>query len=206
MSIVRLLDKTVTMAGITGTTNSAAYDLDGAYSASIQSVITVNTGAAGNFLADSQVSTANDTATITAHGYFTGLKGQATSTATLPAGITTSTNYFIIVVDADTVAFASSLANALLGTKIDLTNIGTAGATHTFTPTSLAGATVTLQKSNDGVNYDAVAAATSISATANVWFEVAAPAYRWLRLSYTLTAGSMSTVNTLSIKGMRESS
>lgn len=148
--------------------------------------------------------TAN-TASIPSHGLPTGLKGQLTTTGTLPTGVTTSTDYFIIATSSTLVKFASSLANALLGTAIDLTGEG--NGRHTFTPTSLAGATVTLQKSNNygrvGVTavWDAVASATSITVDADVWFEVANPGYSYARLQYTLTAGSLSSDNYVIVKG-----
>jgi hypothetical protein len=143
---------------------------------------------------------AGNSVTIPTHGFFDGLKGQLTTTGTLPAGVTTATDYFIIVVDANTVQFAASLADALAGTAIDITDEGS--GVHTFTPTSLAGGAVKIQKSNspakevlagDGT-WDDVAAATSITADANVWFEKDRPTYR-------LTAGSMSTDNYVLVKG-----
>lgn len=147
----------------------------------------------------SELELTDDEATIPSHGLTTGLKGQLTTTGTLPTGLSGGTDYYIIVVDANTVKFASSLANALAGTDIDITGEG--DGRHTFTPTSLAGATVTLQKSNDydpitgGGNFDAVASATSITADGNVWFEIDKPKYKYARLSYTLTAGRLSTDN-----------
>jgi hypothetical protein len=150
---------------------------------------------------------AGNSVTIPTHGFFDGLKGQLTTTGTLPAGVTTATDYFIIVVDANTVQFAASLADALAGTAIDITDEGS--GVHTFTPTSLAGGAVKIQKSNspakevlagDGT-WDDVAAATSITADANVWFEKDRPTYRWIRVHYTLTAGSMSTDNYVLVKG-----
>lgn len=70
-------------------------------------------------------SAASNNATFTAHGFTrTGQKVRMTS-GTL-SGITTSTDYWVIVVDANTLAFATSYANALAGTKIVLSGANSA--------------------------------------------------------------------------------
>jgi hypothetical protein len=53
----------------------------------------------------------------------TGLK-VALSGTNLPTGLS-ATNYWVIVIDADTISLASSLANAVAGTKVDITAAGT---------------------------------------------------------------------------------
>lgn len=178
--------------------SSAVIDLVGADSLAIQVVVDVNTPAASEF-ATSDVTAAADTITEVGHGFTTGLKGQASSTTTLPAGLSTSTDYFVIVVDADTYQLASSLSNALAGTQIDITDAGT--GTHTFTPTSLAGASVKLEKSNDATNWTDTASATSISADGSVWFEDDAPGFHYARLTYAITAGRMSISTHILAKG-----
>jgi len=155
---------------------------------------------------NSTVNTTTDQITITGHGYTTGLKGQASSTGTLPAGLSTSTDYFVIVVDANTIQLASSLANAEAGTAIDLTNQGSSGATNTFTPTSLAGASVIVQQSCDPTDttpstWSDEGSATTISGSANVLLKIAQPYGNWARIKYTITAGRMSAVNTIVVKG-----
>lgn len=87
------------------------------------------------------VTIAQDTLTLTAHGVSTGygpvrfaLTGDASS---LPAGLAAATDYWLIVVDANTVKVASSLANAVAGTAIDITDVGT-DATGGFTCTASA--------------------------------------------------------------------
>lgn len=149
----------------------------------------------------SEVDTTADTVSIPTHGYTVGEKGQLTSTGTLPAGVTTSTDYFIIVVDANTVAFASSLANAEAGTKINLTSQGSDGAVNTFTPTSIAGASVKLQKSNDGTNWSDEGSATNIIADAVIWLEKVNPSGRYMRLTFTITAGRMNCSSAILVKG-----
>lgn len=167
--------------------------------------ISVADGTAG---VASKVSVSGDTITITAHGLTTGLKGQASSTGTLPAGITTATDYFVISVDANTIQLASSLVLAQAGTAIDLTGQGTTASTHTFTPTAVAGGSLTMQKSNDydpeqntTGTWDAVESATSITADGDVWISDIDPEYKWCRLQFALTAGRLSAVSTIIVKG-----
>lgn len=150
---------------------------------------------------NSAVNTSTDQVTITSHGFTTGDKGQLTSTGTLPAGLSTSTDYFIIAVDANTIKFASSLANALAGTAIDITDQGSSGATNTFTPTAIAGANVKLQKSNDGTNWSDEGSATNITATGLVYLEKINPTALYMRLAFTLTAGQMNSSNVYVVKG-----
>lgn len=56
---------------------------------------------------------------------------QLTTTTTLPAGLSLATNYWLIVVDASNVKLATSRANALAGTAVNITDAGT--GTHTMT-------------------------------------------------------------------------
>lgn len=167
-------------------------------SASVQAAASATPLATG---VNSAVVVATDRITITAHGYTTGDKVQATTDGTLPAGLTTSTDYFVIAIDANTIQLASSLANALAGTQIDLTNQGSSGATNNIVPTALAGATVKLQKSNDGTNWSDEGSATSITATSLNWLEKADPTGIYMRLAFTVTAGQLSSSNVYVVKG-----
>lgn len=153
----------------------------------------------------STVNVTANTISITAHGLTTGLKGQLTSTGTLPAGLTTATDYFVISVDANTIKLASSLANALVPTAIDITDQGTNAATHTFTPTAVAGGLVGIQKSN---NYDPSSNPTgtwefvssAVTADGSVWIKEVDPDYTWARTAISLTAGSMSVTSYVVLK------
>lgn len=80
---------------------------------------------------DGDVSVANDEITDTAHGFQTG-EGPCTltSSGTLPAGLAIDTKYWFIRVDADTYKFATSRANALADTDVDIT-AAAGGGTHT---------------------------------------------------------------------------
>lgn len=67
----------------------------------------------------------NNNLNIRGHGLITGDPVVYTSTGAI-TGLTSGTTYYAIRVDADTVALASSVANAQAGTKIDITAVGTA--------------------------------------------------------------------------------
>lgn len=187
------------------TTRTSILDVRKVERFSIQAVIDVNTPSAAvtGFAA---VDVTANTFTATAHGFTTGLKGQLTTSGGLPAGSSTSTDYFIVVIDANTYKIATSLANATAATPtvVDLTTQGTGN--HTFTPTPVAGAAIKLQKSNVltvlsptytyvAADWTDVANATAITVDATNWFEVDEPAYAALVIHYTLTAGRMSTDN-----------
>lgn len=59
-----------------------------------------------------------------------GTRVRLTTTTTLPAGLALATNYYVIKVTDSTFKLATSYANALLGTAIDITDAGT--GTHTM--------------------------------------------------------------------------
>lgn len=74
----------------------------------------------------------NDTLTSTAHGWTTGDQlTVANSGGALPTGVVVSTDYYVILVDANNFKLATSFANALASTAIDLTTDGTGTQTAT---------------------------------------------------------------------------
>lgn len=73
----------------------------------------------------SDVNVTDDEITVVGHLAETGQKVQVDSSTTLPGGLSAATDYFIIVVDDDTVKLATSAANAEAGIAIDLTSQGT---------------------------------------------------------------------------------
>jgi len=82
--------------------------------------LTGNTGAAQTVQAHthleggvaSTINLESNNVTLTAHGYALGAKTRLTTDGALPTGLAAGTDYYIIVVDANTLAFATSLANA----------------------------------------------------------------------------------------------
>lgn len=168
--------------------NSDSFGIDKQVQAAVQAVYTSTTPSAKVF-ASSAVDTTAETVTLTAHGLTTGLVGQLTTDGALPTGLATSTNYYIIVVDANTFAFATSYANAIAGTKINLTAQGSGN--DTFTPTVLAGS-LQFQVSNDNTNWTNKGSAISISASGSTMQEFTDAGYTKIRAAYTHTSGQLS--------------
>lgn len=82
---------------------------------------------------------ANDTlTTATAHKLVTGTPVQVSTSSALPAGLAATTTYWAIVVDALNFKLATSRANAIAGTQIDITTAGT--GTQTAATVAVAGA------------------------------------------------------------------
>jgi hypothetical protein len=61
----------------------------------------------------------------------TGTRVRVSTTTTLPAGLAAATDYYLIRINDTTCYLATSYANAIAGTKIDITSTGT--GTHTMT-------------------------------------------------------------------------
>lgn len=150
----------------------------------------ITTGILTNGIA-SEVDIVENSVSVPSHGFTTGFKVQLTTTGTLPAGLATATDYFLIVVDEDTLQFATSLANAQSGTEIDITNQGSSGAVNTITGVALAGASVTFQKSNNGTNWIDIQAATAIAADGSTMIEVPNVSYRYVKAVKALTSGQV---------------
>lgn len=147
----------------------------------------------------SKVSISADTISITAHGYLVGTPGQLTTTGTLPAGLSTSTTYYVIVVDANTIKFATSLANANAGTAINLTSQGSSGAVNTFTPTTFGGS-LQYKISNDGTNWTAKGSPVAISAAGSTVTEWADVGFCFIQAVYTPTGGNTTLLVNVSAK------
>lgn len=71
------------------------------------------------------VDVTNDTLLFTNHGLKTGDGVAFASDTTLPTGISANTKYFVITVDKNNIAIATSAANALANTRVNITATGT---------------------------------------------------------------------------------
>ena len=94
---------------------------------------TTNTlGQSDTFTADAgtDVCTYSSTANYPSN-ILTGTRVRLTTTTTLPAGLATATDYYVIKVSDSTFKLATSYANAIAGTAINITDAGT--GTHTIT-------------------------------------------------------------------------
>lgn len=77
-----------------------------------------------------EVDIVNNNVLVVSHGIATGTACGLATTGAVPTGLTAlTTAYYIIAVDTHNVAFATSRANALAGTKIDLTAVGSGTTT-----------------------------------------------------------------------------
>lgn len=154
---------------------------------SIQPVYSDGTPGAKTFVA-ANVTPAADTITITAHGFLTGLKVALTGT-NLPGGLS-ATNYWVIVVDANTIKLATSLVNANAGTAVDITTAGTT-ADAALTPASLSFA-FKLQAGNDGSNWvDIPGTNLTITAAGTSMFNIDPIDYNYINIVTTATSGAL---------------
>lgn len=160
------------------------------YGVAVQPVYTDATPAHKTFVA-ANVTVLADTITITAHGFFTGLKVALAGT-NLPAGLS-ATDYWVIVVNANTIKLASSLVLALAGTPVDITTQGTT-ADADLTPATLS-QVVKLQMSVDGTNFEDISGKTvTVSSGGTKVWDLQFPCYKYVRVVVTPTGGAMTLV------------
>lgn len=147
----------------------------------------------------------NDQVTIPSHGLTTGVKiTELTTTGTLPAGLSLSTVYYAIVVDSNTISFATSQANAAAGTAVNITDYGATTSVHTVVINTTLAGTAAIQKNNnppgvtaewvtllDGEISGAGTASQTISAAATLNWGVANATGRQYRILYTVTSGTI---------------
>lgn len=175
------------------------YNTTGLASLTFFGTVDVNTPSAGTFTA----SDTTDLMTQASHGYYTGLVVQVSNAGgSLPTGLSGSTNYYVIRASANTYYLATSAANALAGTYINITGAGS--GTQTATPTALASASIYLQGS---VDYGISSTATwvtipnstyTITADGSFVFELDNMRFNNFRAYATLASGMM-TFTTLQI-------
>lgn len=187
-------DLQLPITGVVGYSQSLRYD-NVQRQSSIGFVVTatVSTPAAGSFTCSATTSIC----TYTANGFGLGTIVQVSTTGSLPTGLSGSTNYFTIPINANTFYFASSLANAQAGTHITISGAGS--PTNTVTATALSGGTATLQVSMDGTTWvsdpiresgDLTKSAT-ISSTGSFFLGDDHINANFVRVQYALTAGQL---------------
>ena len=81
-------------------------------------------------VASGDVTVGSDEVGITAHGYLTGdeVRIDTATGATLAGGLTSGATYFVIAVNANTIQFAESAADAVAGTQVSISSVGTNNA------------------------------------------------------------------------------
>lgn len=166
------------------------FELDDVDQGSIQAVWTDASFTDVDF-ADSDVDADENTITIASHGLVTGTKiTKITTDGTLPGGLSLLTVYYVIVVDDDTIKLATSLANAKAGTAVNLTNGGSAGATHTIDFPVLGTANIGIWFSNDGTNFQLLTTATGITAGSHKIWDLVDKYYKYIRVAVAIDAGA----------------
>ncbi|HKR58891.1 MAG TPA: hypothetical protein VJS64_04100 [Pyrinomonadaceae bacterium] len=98
---------------------------------SITTTVPVGTLAVKTFASETNIDTRTDVITIPSHGHKTGSKVKYTTGSATVGGLTNGSTYFVITLNSNTLKLATSLANALAGTAIDLTSTGTGSQTLT---------------------------------------------------------------------------
>lgn len=84
-----------------------------------------NASAESVFAGDTDVDPSTDNITVTDHAYTGGMAVRLRGNGnTVPVGLLDNTNYFVIVVDANTIQLAVSVTNATAGTQINITADG----------------------------------------------------------------------------------
>ena len=186
------VDELITQSGsVAAALNLASIDTKKAKVVGLYINTVVATPAAVTFTA-----AVTDICTAVAHSYATGLRVAATTTGTLPAGLS-ATNYWIIKIDADTFKLASSAANALAGTAVDITGTGT--GVHTLTPAAITGGSYKVQVSPDNILwFDLATITNNVTATADFMHQLVDPSYSFVRVVWAVTTGQIAyDVNTV---------
>jgi microcystin-dependent protein len=100
-----------------------------------KALVIAGSGTIAESFSAASVTPASDLITVASNAdkWVTGVKVRATTTGALPTGLALATDYFVIRMSATTIKLASSLANAIAGTPIDITATGS--GTHTLTCT-----------------------------------------------------------------------
>lgn len=153
---------------------------------SVQFVVTAS--AAVKTFANTAVDNPADTITIPSHGLSTGLRvTYAVLTGTTITGLVDTTNYYVIKVDANTIALATNLAGAQAGTKIAIASGG--AGTFSVTPQTPAG-TVKVLGSNDDSNYTELSS-DSFTGTSSFIQQHPTVSFRYVKLTVNVTAGEI---------------
>lgn len=194
-NIINAINNSAALDGITAVTQSSgvvriALDVTGVYqyplSVSNASYLAPNfpylTGGAAT-----DINVGTDVLTETSHGFGMGLPMVFLKTSgTAPTGLTHGTTYYAIPDTVNTFKLASSKANALAGTAIDITALA-GGGSFTFGPLAFAAGPSSWdwQSSNDGVNYSDISGATTTYTADGVMnYDGTDFPYRYIRFNF----------------------
>lgn len=96
------------------------------------------TGTVAETAGAAAINTTNDTMDVASNNtkWITGMAVAFTTSGTAPGGLIAGSTYYLVRASATTIKFASTLANAIAGTTLDLTTQGTGNHTITHTLTA----------------------------------------------------------------------
>lgn len=157
---------------------------------------------AGGLLAATITNGVTSVFNIPDHGLGEGLTVRLTSTGTLPTGLSTGTDYYIIVVDEDYVSFASSLANAQAGVAINVTNEGTSAGVNTVDVTALVGDLLLVGALQEDGPWFPLTASQDVTSETEFLFEMIDPGVKYIALSADLVSGAITADQVVLGKGL----
>ena len=144
---------------------------------------------------DEEVQIATEYLLIPSHGFLSGMCVRGTTTGTLPGGLSLATDYFVKIVDANTIQLSATQG----GSAVNLTNTGT--GVHTLTPETTMAGTITVQKSHDGTTWVDTSDTITISASPLIGhLDVTDKNYRYMRLNNATTEGASTVTATVQVK------
>jgi hypothetical protein len=167
--------------------------------------------------ADGDVNVSTNDILFSNHGFETGLKIQLSTTGVLPSDaggpLATATDFFVIKVDNDLFQLATTRANAIAGTEIDILSAA-GGGSHTALPTASVQGTIKLQAINEDITrlssgaidnltwFDISNSDVDMSTTTSFMWNADGAFYRHVRLHCEVTQGQISLDSDIFIKGI----
>lgn len=157
---------------------------------------------AGGLLAATITAGVTSSFGVPSHTMGLGLLVRLTSTGTLPTGLSTGTDYWVIPVDANNIQFASSLANAQAGVAINVTNEGTSAGVNTVDITALGGDLVLRGALVAAGPWFDLTAAQDITAETEFLFNLTNPGVRYIALGIAIDSGQITVDQSVLGKGI----
>jgi len=143
---------------------------------------------------DENVFIATDYIAIESHGFLEGLLVRGTTTDTLPAGLSLATDYFVKIIDANTIQLSATQG----GTAVNLTDTGT--GVHTLAVESTLAGTITVQASQDDIKYHDTSDTFTVSGASTGFLNKSGIFYQFVRLKHVVTEGVATVTATIQTK------
>ena len=137
-------------------------DARGNFARGAVNIANQNFGGSDTFV-DGDVTVGTENINMTGHPFVDLQRVQLTTSGTLPTGLDLTTDYFVIRVDDDNIMLASTRANAIADTPVDIT-AASGGGTHTIAANDVDTTAETIEIYNHGLNRTGFAVRFSTSA------------------------------------------